>query len=422
MLGCALCVVAGAVVRGAGADVGVGVAVAVEPVVVEVLGAGVPSPRRWSETNTSTRMTAAPTIAPPTTSRFSLRRRCRARRCASSRRTRRWSRISFLLNRCWATADKDRWPAWPVGRTLQTDRVRADAETEYEPGHPLDLRRTLGPLVRGRFDPTHRVDERGVWRTAATPEGPGTVLLQRFRGGVRAQAWGPGAHWLVAGVPELLGVRDRPEEFVADHPVLRDAERRLAGLRFPRTRLVFEMTVAAILEQKVTGREAKQSWRQLVWRFGSPPPGPAPRGMHVAPTALVVRRIPSWEWHRAGVDGKRSRAALAAADLAPHLERTLCLDDPVPVLRAVPGIGVWTAAEVTARAHGCADSVSYGDFHVPGTVGWVLAGRPFDDAQLEAYLRPWAGHRGRVVRLVESSGIGKPRFGPRYAGRDYRAI
>jgi 3-methyladenine DNA glycosylase/8-oxoguanine DNA glycosylase len=74
------------------------------------------------------------------------------------------------------------------------------------------------------------------------------------------------------------------------------------------------------------------------------------------------------------------------------------------------------------RAHGDADAVSYGDFHVPGHVGWALAGRPFDDAELRAYLAPWAGHRGRVVRLVQVSGVRKPRFGPRYAGRDYRAI
>jgi 3-methyladenine DNA glycosylase/8-oxoguanine DNA glycosylase len=85
-------------------------------------------------------------------------------------------------------------------------------------------------------------------------------------------------------------------------------------------------------------------------------------------------------------------------------------------------VGPWTAAEVLQRAHGDADAVSYGDYHVPGTVGWALAGRPFDDDQLREFLRPWAGHRGRVVRLVEGSGFRAPRFGPRYAGRDDRAI
>jgi 3-methyladenine DNA glycosylase/8-oxoguanine DNA glycosylase len=297
-----------------------------------------------------------------------------------------------------------------------------DAQVTYLPAHPLDLLRTLAPLRRGRADPTVTLDERGLWRAAATPHGPGTLLLTRRGLAVAAQAWGPGAAWLVAGVPELLGSADAPESFTPGHPLLHDAARRLPGMRTPRCRLVFEMTAAAVLEQKVTGREAKRSWRELVRRFGTPAPGPAPAGLTVAPAASVFRRIPSWEWHRAGVDGKRSRTVLAAAEHAPILERSLHVADPSAVLRQVPGIGVWTAAEVMQRAHGDADAVSYGDFHIPSTVGWALAGSPFDDDQLRQFLRPWAGHRGRVVRLVEQSGFRPPRFGPRYAGVDYRGM
>jgi 3-methyladenine DNA glycosylase/8-oxoguanine DNA glycosylase len=300
--------------------------------------------------------------------------------------------------------------------------VGPDATTTYVPGHRLDLLRTLAPLRRGGADPTTARDLRGIWRTAATPEGPGTLLLTGSGRAVEAQAWGPGAAWLVAGVPELLGSLDDPDSFEPGLPLLRDTHARLAGMRFPRCRLVFEMTLGAVLEQKVTGREARRSWREIVRRFGAPAPGPGPNWLRVAPTAAAVRRIPSWEWHRAGVDGKRSRTALAAASVAPLLERSLTSPDPAAVLRSVPGIGVWTAAEVMQRAHGNADAVSYGDFHVAAHVGWALAGRPFDDDQLVAFLTPWAGHRGRVVRLVESSGVRKPRFGPRYAGVDYRAI
>ncbi len=297
-----------------------------------------------------------------------------------------------------------------------------EASTTYAPPHVLDVGRTLAPLRRGRGDPTTALDARGLWRAAATPEGPATLLLRPARGVVTARAWGPGAGWLIAGVPELLGARDAPETFVARHPLLRDAAVRTRGMRVPRCRLVFEMTAAAVLEQKVTGREARRSWAQLVRSHGTVAPGPTPTGLTAAPTAARWRRIPSWDWHRAGVDGARSRTVLAAAEHADHLERSLSLPDPAGVLRQVPGIGVWTAAEVLQRAHGDADAVSYGDFHIPSTVGWALAGRPFDDAELAAYLAPWQGHRGRVVRLVESSGFRKPRFGPRYAGTDHRAI
>jgi hypothetical protein len=37
-------------------------------------------------------------------------------------------------------------------------------------------------------------------------------------------------------------------------------------------------------------------------------------------------------------------------------------------------------------------------------------------------LEPWRPHRGRVVRLVELSGVGTPKFGPRMTIQDHRAV
>jgi 3-methyladenine DNA glycosylase/8-oxoguanine DNA glycosylase len=88
----------------------------------------------------------------------------------------------------------------------------------------------------------------------------------------------------------------------------------------------------------------------------------------------------------------------------------------------VPGIGVWTAAEVAQRAWGDVDAVSFGDFHIPTVVGWALLGRPLDDAGLAEVLSPYAPQRQRAVRYVESSGFRRPRFGPRFSPRDYRAM
>src|SRR5439155_17065056 len=83
-------------------------------------------------------------------------------------------------------------------------------------------------------------------------------------------------------------------------------------------------------------------------------------------------------------------------------------------LRALPGIGAWTASEVGAVAFGDPDAVSVGDFHVPHLVSWALAGEPRGtDQRMLELLAPYAGHRGRVVRLLESSGLAAPRFGPR---------
>jgi 3-methyladenine DNA glycosylase/8-oxoguanine DNA glycosylase len=242
--------------------------------------------------------------------------------------------------------------------------------------------------------------------------------------GVVARAWGPGAQWLVDRVPAMLGARDDVAGFDPMHPVVRQAWRRMPHLRLPALGLVFECLVPAVLEQRVTGREARASYRTLVRRFGQPAPGPAPAGMRVLPPPAVWRRIPSWEWHRANVDPGRARTVLAAAAVAHRLEESLALPREVRLrrLRAVPGVGAWTAAEVAQRAWGDPDEVSVGDFHLPALVGWALAGRPVDDAGMLELLEPYAGHRHRAVRLVELSGLRKPAFGPRMPVGDIRHL
>ena len=74
---------------------------------------------------------------------------------------------------------------------------------------------------------------------------------------------------------------------------------------------------------------------------------------------------------------------------------------------------------MTLRALGDPDAVSVGDAHLSNVVAFALAGRPrgTDEEMLEL-LAPWAGHRARVVRLLEGAGITPPRYGPRVAPRD----
>ncbi|MCW2616720.1 MAG: putative repair protein [Frankiales bacterium] len=304
--------------------------------------------------------------------------------------------------------------------------VRApDACTTWRPQLPIDVRRTLSPLRRGRADPTHRVtDDGAVWRTTLTGTGPATYrITQRGLHEVQAQAWGDGAEEVVVGLPDLLGARDAADGFEPRHRLLADAAARHPGLRVPRTGRVVEALVPAVLEQKVTGKEARQSFRTLVLRFGTPAPGPAPDGMAVPPSAEAWRHVPSWEWHRAGVDPKRSRTICLAMRYAARLEQAVGMapDEAAGRLTAVPGIGAWTVAEIAQRALGDSDALSVGDYHLSQYVGWALTGRPLDDDGMVALLAPWRPHRYRVVRLLECSGYAKPRFGPRLTIQDHRA-
>jgi len=292
---------------------------------------------------------------------------------------------------------------------------------------PVDVTLTLSVHRHGGGDPAHATDAAGaVWRTSLTPDGPATlrVGLRSRDAMVTARAWGPGAGWLLDRVPEWLGFHDDRSGFAAHHPVVGELVLRFPGLRVGRTGRVFEALVPAVLEQKVVGREAHRAWRYLLLKHGGAAPGPAPAGMRVVPSARTWARVPSWDWHRAGVEGVRARTIINAAAVATRLEEALALDPAAADrrLRSLTGIGVWTSAEIRQRAMGDPDAVSVGDYHLPNVVGWTLARRKTDDAGMLELLAPYAGHRYRVTRLIELGGSGPPRRGPRMSVRDYRSF
>ncbi|MGA5896307.1 DNA-3-methyladenine glycosylase family protein [Streptomyces venetus] len=279
---------------------------------------------------------------------------------------------------------------------------------DWVPDGPLDLGLVLGPLRRGPGDPTFRAMPDGsVWRACRTPAGPGTLRVCAYGGGVRGQAWGPGAEWLLEQLPQLLGAADDPSAFVPRHRLVAQARHRRPGLRLTRTGLVLESLIPSILEQKVTADEAYRAWRLLVRKFGEPAPGPAPERMCVMPAPRTWALIPSWEWHRAGVDNKRASTILRAVRVAGRLEEAVRMEPGAARARleVVSGIGPWTSAETVQRSLGAADEVTVGDLHLPRIVGWALAGdRDADDSVMLELLEPYAGQRHRAARLILLSG------------------
>jgi 3-methyladenine DNA glycosylase/8-oxoguanine DNA glycosylase len=280
-----------------------------------------------------------------------------------------------------------------------------------------------------------RVSATAAIRASMTPDGPGSIDIRVVAGAeaggatVRAQAWGPGAASLLAGLPALLGLDDDDTGFDPGlHPRVYALSRQLGRVRLGRTGAVWEALLPAILEQRITGTEAWRNYRRLVKAHGTPAPGP--HGLLVAPGPDVVRAIPSWTLTSLGIEPRRG--ALLRR-IAAEVRRCEAMGEAArqpggggsgaraleTALRANVGIGPWTAAEVTLRALGDPDAVSVADAHLSNVVGFVLTGanRSSDDRMLEL-LAPWAGHRARVVRLIERSGLGPPRFGPRVAPRD----
>lgn len=286
----------------------------------------------------------------------------------------------------------------------------------HRPPEPVDLALVLPRFVRGSGDPTsHRVSD-DWWFAWTTPDGPVTLHLTSEGSDVLASAWGDGADWMLERLPDLVGGRDDPSDFTPRHDLVARGWPRMRTWRVPANGLVAQMLVCSVLEQKVTGREAFSSQRQLVRRFGSPAPGPGEQlGLVCPPSPADWARIPSWAWLRAGVDGARSRVVVRAMRVAGRLDQCadLSLEQAHSRMRSLPGIGVWTAAEVAQRALGDPDSPSFGDYHVAKDVTLALDGVVGDDSRMAELLEPYAGHRYRAQVVITATAGHRPRRGPR---------
>ncbi|MFH8248849.1 DNA-3-methyladenine glycosylase family protein [Microbacterium sp. B2969] len=310
-------------------------------------------------------------------------------------------------------------------RDPRPDHGRA-LETEYRPRYPLDFARTVLYQRRGAGDPTMTTDGAVIWRASRTPEGVATLALRETsKGVVRGAAWGPGAGWALSQLPALCGERDDVTSFEAGiHPLVADAHRRNPGLRLSRTDLLFDALASAIFEQKVTGMQAFGAWRRIVTWFGERAPGPTPRPMFAPPTIDDWRGIPSWAWHRAGLEPPQARTVVEVSQRGDAIVRTVeaAADGETRerVLVSLRGVGPWTSAETRIRAYGDPDAVSVGDYHLAHEVGFALAGARTDDDGMLELLAPWAGHRQRVIRLIGLSGVREAKRGPRLHPEDHR--
>jgi 3-methyladenine DNA glycosylase/8-oxoguanine DNA glycosylase len=279
---------------------------------------------------------------------------------------------------------------------------------------PVDLRRSLRPLRVGKGDPTMLLGERAVLRATRTPDGPATIRADHDGDRIRAEAWGPGAEWVLEMAPGLLGLLDDHDGFDPPPGLVRRLHRDAADLRMPRTHRVVEALIPAVLGQRVTGFEARRSFHQLVERFGEPAPGPG--GLMLQPLPGRIAELPYYDLHLVGTEKKRADALKRVCAHASRLE-SAGLGTPAQLrerLEAIPGVGPWTSAEVARAALGDPDAVSVGDYHLKHLVCWALAREdPGTDGRMLELLEPYAPQRGRACVLLEDGRQQARRRAPR---------
>jgi 3-methyladenine DNA glycosylase/8-oxoguanine DNA glycosylase len=282
----------------------------------------------------------------------------------------------------------------------------------------LAVRDSLSALVgqhrHGGLDPTVSLSATECWRAVRTPAGPGTLRLSQLDGAVHAEAFGAGADWLLAGVPALLGANDNPAGLVAQHDVIADALHRHGSPRIGAGGVVFAPLVWAILGQRITGQEAAQQWRAICRLTTESAPGS--HSLLLPPDPAQLATVPYWTLHKLGIDRGRAERIITVAKRAVRMEeaRHMPRADAYARLQAIPGVGPWTAAVALGAALGDADAVPVGDFHLKNVVAYAFTGRARGtDEEMLNLLAPYAGHRGRVLALLQRAGWEAPRFGPR---------
>ncbi len=259
-----------------------------------------------------------------------------------------------------------------------------------------------------------RVGLGDAWRAMRTPEGPATLHVRSHGYDIKAEAWGPGAGWALDSAAGLIGALDDDSGFEPHHDVVAELWRHNRGLHVTKSGAVMHALIPTILEQKVTGHEARRAYRAMVLATSVPAPGDT--GLFLPPDPARLAETPYFTFHPWGVERRRAETVRNACAQAARLEActSLTLDQANARLLALPGVGPWTVAEVARMALGDADAISVGDFHLPNTVCWALARRPRGtDAEMLELLEPYRGQRGRVQLLLDAGHVSAPAYGPR---------
>ena len=191
----------------------------------------------------------------------------------------------------------------------------------------------------------------------------------------------------------------------AIHAVLGADFPALAGLRVPGTLDGFELAVRAVLGQQVTVAAARTLTTRLVERFGTPLATPIDGLTRLFPSPAALAAASGDELGQLGLVRQRQAAihALAQAVTSGQIRLHAGADvaATMDALKALPGIGAWTADYIALRALRWPDAFPSGDVALQKALapeGQRLTARAAE-SRAERW-RPWRAYA--VIRAWHS--------------------
>ncbi len=177
----------------------------------------------------------------------------------------------------------------------------------------------------------------------------------------------------------------------------------LGGLRVPGCLNGFELAVRAILGQQVTVAAGRTFTQRVVDAFGSPIETPFSLLTRLFPTPEALAQASGEDLGRLGIVKQRQAAivalARAVADKQLHLHPSADIDATMAALRALPGVGDWTAQYIAMRALRWPDAFVAGDVALHKAMGLQHLNPPLSPTKTAAAAvaasqvwRPWRSY------------------------------
>jgi AraC family transcriptional regulator of adaptative response / DNA-3-methyladenine glycosylase II len=274
----------------------------------------------------------------------------------------------------------------------------------YRP--PYDWEQVIGFLAARATPGVELVEDNRYQRTIAIGGTAGTIAIGPAEQGsalvLDVQFGEPRALLtIVERVRRMFDLGADPSAIageLAGDPLLRRTVAAHAGIRTPGAWDAFEVTVRAILGQQISVKAATTIAGRIAGRWGSPigPAGEQANG----PTGTVNRLFPTPDQlaeaplEEAGIISSRASTlralARAVRDGVVVFDGVATLD----ALRAIPGIGDWTAQYVAMRALNEPDAFPSGDLVLRRMAGDCSA------RELERRSESWRPWRAYAVMLL----------------------
>ena len=170
------------------------------------------------------------------------------------------------------------------------------------------------------------------------------------------------------------------------------------GLRVPGALDGFELAVRAVLGQQITVAAARTLAQRLVDKFGEPIATPWPELTRLFPSPAVLANASGDELGQLGIVTQRQAAIVGLAKAVCgglQLHGSADVHATIEALKALPGIGDWTAQYIAMRALRWPDAFPAGDVALHKILG--VQGMKSPARLAEAASLPWKPWRSYAV-------------------------